>query len=248
MSAKQSLLRVSSSSSRNVLILALIASFSGCEKSQFPPNQSEREMSWNDQVLAVARHESDEIVIDESEVKNHQLTDVAHLKSLRILKLHKGVISDDGLQTLASLPELEQLVLRECAITDAGAEILATFPALKILNLPQSQIGPQGLTELSKIRNLELLRFGTREPLHSNALRSLSNAKRLRFLHFIGVPLTDDSLDPLAEIDTLESLYVDGAEFSDQAISDLLEKRPGLHLHLDQKHHDSDPKSTDHRH
>jgi hypothetical protein len=63
----------------------------------------------------------------------------------------------------------------------------------------------------------------------------------LRFLHLIDVPITDDGLAQLEGMTHLESLYVDGAELSDQSLQHLFEALPNLHVHLDQQHHDRDP-------
>ena len=44
----------------------------------------------------------------------------------------------------------------------------------------------------------------------------------------------------------LESFYVDGGSTTDAGLSELLEALPGLHIHLDQRHLDNDPRAHDH--
>lgn len=234
---------------RLIGLLAVSTLVVGCDRqSAQSPASSPPAATWNEQALAVSQGKQEQIVVEDAAITDRQLAELSQLDSLHILKVQQGVITDDGLKALATLPHLEQLVLRESPITNEGAKTLATFPALKILNLPQSQIDGSGLESLTEIPHLELLRIGTSRPIDADSLRKLKDAKHLRFLHFIGIPLSDDALTPLGEIETLESLYIDGASFSDEALSSLLKKRPGLHLHLDQKHHDSDPKSADHHH
>lgn len=221
----------------------------GCAKQSKAPAIANAEASWSEQVSAVSQGKSDEILIEAAKIDDAQIADLSNLEGLKVLKLHQGSITDRGILALKSLKNLEQIVLRECPISDDGAAALVDLPAMRIVNLPQSEIGDEGLESLAKIRNLELLRLGTPYALSVEALTSLTEAKSLRFIHFIDVPLTDESLAPLSEIETLESLYVDGATFSDEALASLLKKRPKLHLHLDQKHHDSDPKSgANHQH
>jgi len=60
------------------------------------------------------------------------------------------------------------------------------------------------------------------------------------------VPITDDGLRELAKIEQLESLYIDGGNFSDEALAELFRARPGLHVHLNQQHHDRDPHKHEH--
>lgn len=206
------------------------------------------ESTLREQIEAVARGKQDEIEIEATPISDEQLQGIAALTELRVLKLQKGVISDQALGALGNLSKLEQLVLRESPLTDVGAEILSGFPALRIVNLPQSHIGDEGIKSLSRIPNLELLRIGTDRDLTSEGLKHLCDAKKLRFVHLIGVELDDGALTPLSEIPSLESLYIDGSQFSDEAISALLRRRPGLHLHLDQRHHDTDPQASKHAH
>lgn len=206
------------------------------------------EVSLQEQIEAVASGKQDSIEIEATAIRDEQLNPISSLTTLRVLKLQRGAVSDAGLRSIGSLPKLEQIVLRDSPVTDEGAEILSGFAALRIVNLPQSHIGDEGIKKLSRIPNLELLRIGTDRAISADGLKSLCDAKNLRFVHLIGVALEDGALTPLGEIPALESLYIDGSQFSDEAISALLRRRPGLHLHLDQRHHDSDPQASKHSH
>jgi hypothetical protein len=225
-------------------VVVLGYSASGCTAK---PKPSPVE-SWSEQVRRVENEDEGEIYIENEPISDGQLRDAIHLSNLRSLRLHRGAITDEGLKTIANLPNLEELHLRESPITNAGAKTLTRFAALKIVNLPQSRIGDEGLKSLAQIVDLMMLRLGSDQGLSAAGLENLKKAKQLRFLHFINIPLQDDALVSLGEIETLESLYIDGASFSDEALSQLLKKRPGLHLHLDQRHHDSDPKAASHTH
>ena len=72
-------------------------------------------------------------------------------------------------------------------------------------------------------------------------MRTLAELPALRRLHLIDVPITDAGLRVLAGREQLESLYIDGAELSEAAYDDLFRQRPGLHVHINQQHHDRDP-------
>ena len=49
------------------------------------------------------------------------------------------------------------------------------------------------------------------------------------------------SLDAVAALPKLQSFYLDDSDVSEAALERLLLSRPGLHLHLDQRHLDRDP-------
>jgi hypothetical protein len=46
----------------------------------------------------------------------------------------------------------------------------------------------------------------------------------------------------------LESLYLDDVPVSDEAIGQLLKALPHIHLHVNQAHHQLDPRRGDHTH
>lgn len=199
--------------------------------------------SWKEQVEAVRAQESHEIEIVGQVVSDDQVRELKGLNHLEVLKLQRGAISGRGVQTLAELPLLKQLVLRDSPLGNEDVRFLAVSKSLRIFNAPHTHIGDEGIVHLSRIEHLELLRLGSDQVISATALKALKQAEELRFLHLIGIPFADDALKALGEIETLESLYIDGGDFSDTALSALLRQRPGLHLHLNQKHHDSDPKA-----
>lgn len=228
------------------LALVAMALLMGCADKSKSPAIASSEASWSEQVSAVSQGKSNEILIEAARIDDAQMADLSKLEGLKVLKLQQGAITDRGILSLKSQKNLEHIVLRNCPISDDGATALVDLPSLRIVNIPQSEIGDEGIEALAKIPRLELLRLGTSYALSVEALTRLTQAKNLRFIHFIDIPLTDESLSAISQIETLESLYLDGGTFSDEALANLLKKRPKLHLHLDQQHHDSDPKSSGH--
>ncbi len=178
---------------------------------------------------------------------DEDLQRVARSSDLRELLIEQAEFSPAGLRALADCPELYHLRLRQFEVDDAAAEILSELSQLRFLNLPQANLSDQGLARIAALPNLELLRFGSRR-ITDDGLAGLQQATRLKFLHLIDVPLTDRGLAALEKLPKLESLYLDGAQVSDAAVLRLLETLPELHLHLDQQHHDRDPKRADHAH
>lgn len=126
---------------------------------------------------------------------------------------------------------------------DAEADVFVGCTNLTSLNLPHSQLTAEGLEKLSALPKLELLRLGG-ESIDDAAVLEIRRFPALRFLHLIDTGITDASLGVFAEMSNLESLYLDGANVSSDAIERLLEENPQLHLHIDQKHHDRDPRKN----
>lgn len=90
-------------------------------------------------------------------IDNECLSEMAKIKSLRILNLPHGEFDDDGLVLLAKLPSLEQLRFGATLVTDDGIKTLARFPDLRMLHLIDVPITDAGLAELAKIERLQSL-------------------------------------------------------------------------------------------
>ena len=76
---------------------------------------------------------------------------------------------------------------------------------------------------------------------------ALTQIRSLRGIHLIGVPITDEGLKKIAAMPYLESLYLDDSAVTEAGWAWLFREHPHLHVHIDQYHHDRDPKAHDHR-
>lgn len=199
---------------------------------------------WSRLVALVKQGESLTIRAD-APVSDPQLSDLVGLEQLEELHLDRAEVTDEGLRHLSALSDLRRLTIRGAKITDRGVDSLLALKQLRSLNIPQADLSDEGFRRLSELPRLELLRLGSPR-LTDAALESVPAFPKLRFLHLIDVPVTDRGLRHLHGLQRLESLYLDGARASDQGVVALLEASPDLHLHLDQLHHDRDPRKHDH--
>jgi hypothetical protein len=199
------------------------------------------------QVRQVRDGETDWVVIDDQVITDPDLKQLASLTNLRELIIEQSQITDDGLSYLTDLRGLEHLRIRGARITDQGIERLLPLEQLRILNLPQAWFTDTALQDLSGLEQLELLRFGSPH-VTDDGLQSVACLPNLRFLHIIDTPITDGGLRHLETLTELESLYLDGTRVSDEGIERLLSALPELHLHIDQQHHDTDPRKDNHAH
>jgi hypothetical protein len=215
----------------------------GCSSQK---EQAIPEATWEAQIAAVKKGESDRIEVAQQAIGDEQLQQLEGLDQLRELLIEKGKMTSASLPTLTKLSRLEHLKIRGAAINDQGFRHLCAIHSLKRLNLPQADLTDEGLLAIADLKELESFRFGSPRVTDTGVLH-IGNVKTLRWLHLIDIPLTDSSLDLISmSFPQLESLYIDGGKFSDKAWDNLFAKRPGLHVHVDQKHHDRDPHGHSH--
>ncbi len=202
---------------------------------------------WKRQLALVKAGESTAIRISKQSVGPTELADLLLVPELTELILDAGVVDDLHVELISRLPNLEHLRLRESPLSDAGMDKLSNgeLKNLRILNIPQAAIGPQGVEYLLRFPNLVQLRLGGKQ-IDDRAVALLAALPELRSLHLIGPQLTDQALIELARAPKLSSLYIDDCPLGDEAWTKLFSAKPGLHVHIDQAHHDRDPSYHEH--
>lgn len=205
------------------------------------------EMSLAAQIEAVKLGRSDKIQLTQSPIRDADIDSILAAENLAVLQMDhlENQITFVGIQKLAALPSLIHLRIRTGQIDDQAAESLAEIKSLVILNIPHTSITPAGLAKLATLPRLVQLRLGSRQ-LGDDSMELMATFPKLKRLHLIDVPIADRSLEVFAKLDQLESLYVDGASFTGDKLDWLVAEREDLHLHLNQQHHDHDPKKDDH--
>jgi hypothetical protein len=140
------------------------------------------------------------------------------------IRLDRAIVTDDDLRQLEGLEDqLLRINFSHTEITDRGLALISRMPKLEQVRLASPRISDAGLASLAEL-------------------------KQLRFLHLIDVPITDAGLEHLHGLANLESLYLDGTGVTDAGIERLLAALPGVHLHIDDRHHRLDPHADDHQH
>jgi len=164
------------------------------------------------------------------------------LAGLRELVLERGAATDPEAAIIATLPALERLVARQCAIGDEGFGRLAACRSLRDLNVPQAACTAAGVRALAPLEKLRSLRLGGPGLAGPEVCTAVAALPQLRSLHLIDVPIGDAGLAELRRMPGLWNLYLDGAGVSDAAWAGYFEACPNVHVHVDQAHHDRDPR------
>lgn len=168
------------------------------------------------------------------------------LADLRELVLEQGRADDSRAEILATLTGLERLVLRESPLGNAGFVRLAECRELRDLNVPQAACTAAGVRALTPLAALRSLRLGGPQLAGMEVCEAVASLPHLRSLHLIDVPIGDDGLTVLQRLPGLWNLYLDGAGVSDEAWEGYFQACPRVHVHIDQAHHDRDPRGHPH--
>ncbi len=193
----------------------------------------------------VREQKLDTFHVSDFEVNDQMLAAIEDLDWIDTVILDRGTVTDDGLEAIAKLPNLKHLRLRLSPITDEGLKTISSCQSLWYLNLPHADCSSAGVAQLQKLTKLRQLRLGSQR-LTNDVTQQIASLQGLRGIHLIGVPVTDDGLETLATMPYLESLYLDDSAVTEAGWERLFRRHPDLHVHVNQRHHDRDPKGHNH--
>ncbi len=200
-----------------------------------------RPLPFSAQWVAVRDGRAERIVAEES-LTAAEWESLRGLEGVTELVLLAGRADDACAEILATLGGLERLVLRDSPLSDAGLRRLTACRNLRDLNLPQAACTAAGVRSLAALERLRSLRLGGGTLSGPEVCRAVATLPALRSLHLIDVPIGDDGLGVLAGLPGLWNLYLDGSGVSDAAWEGYFRACPNVHVHVDQAHHDRDPR------
>ncbi len=183
--------------------------------------------------------------LSECEVNDAMIPEIAKLDGIDTVILDLGIVTDKGVESITKLPGLQHLRLRLSPITDDGLKTISQCSSLWYLNLPHADCTSAGVAQLQNLKSLRQLRLGSKR-LGNDVCNEIAKLKGLRGIHLIGVPVTDEGLETLAQMPYLESLYLDDSGVTEAGWERLFRDHPDLHVHINQQHHDRDPKRHNH--
>lgn len=141
-------------------------------------------------------------------------------KSVRLRKDDSGKVievsfvgaqaSDADMKVLSEHRDLQSVTFMECSeITDAGFESLKELTGLTNLSMTKTLVGDAGLAALSKVDTNKLTSIAlTSLPLTDKGITALAVASNCEHLEFFGLPITDESLQPISALTKLQHLAV----------------------------------------
>jgi hypothetical protein len=149
------------------------------------------------------------------------LHDLAALTSLKLY--HSAKLTDQGIAAVAEMKQLTRLSLWWAnELTDQQLAALAKRTALRELRLWGSpHITDAGLKHVSTLPNLQALTFSLAHGVTPAGIGHLCQLRKLQDLALGYMPLNDDALLPLSQIESLEYVELRGLAVSDQGIQAL---------------------------
>ena len=224
------------------LLIPLIVAGCGRQPPDGGSAQSPAQPPFAARVESVREERLDAITVTDRLLDPGDWERLRGLTGLRELVLEQGRADDGRAEILATLTGLERLVLRESPLGDAGFQRIAECHTLRDVNVPKAACTAAGVRALAALPHLRSLRLGGAHLTGPDICEAIASLPQLRSLHLIDVPIGDDGLAVLQRPPGLWNLYLDGAGVSDEAWERYFQACPRVHVHIDQAHHDRDPR------
>ncbi len=147
-----------------------------------------------------------------------------------------NAISDIGVAHLAELQDLATLWLSQNRISGTGFKSFST-PSLVELHMYDNPITNEGLIEIGRLTSLEKLGIGrtTRAAGDGNkvtddGIAHLADLKRLKFICLVNLDITDEALQTLQQIPSLQTIELYGTEITNAGVADLKAALPNCKI------------------
>jgi Leucine-rich repeat (LRR) protein len=160
--------------------------------------------------------------IDGDKVKDVRvvLKQLCEIKTLQELTISRSRIDRESLETLARLPNLLKLSLAFCHFEERDLEALKDLRALRDLDLATTSVTDSAMVHLKPLKKLERLRL-----VHLQTLP-------LKTLEMELTPISDESLQAVGKIQTLQVLDLHDTKVSDVGLNNLVNLYRLRVLHL----------------
>jgi hypothetical protein len=207
------------------------------------------------------------LTIGHGQVSDSGMRYLRGLTDLQSLTINWANITDAGLENLSGMTELRTLGLGACEnVTGSGLGFLRGARGLRVLNLSFSGITNEGLafvrrlaplTELNiggmhlddsslvhlrGMQSLEKLELGWTNPIEGPGLVNLEDLTHLRFLGLANDPVTDEAIDHLARLESLENLNIDSTQITRDGFNRLSKALPRTRINSEFARPDRKPR------
>jgi Leucine-rich repeat (LRR) protein len=157
------------------------------------------------------------LMLGNTEITDSGLQFFSNLQQLEDLDLYNTNVTDAGISHLIKLKSLRQLTLvkspysKKERITEKAAPYLAQIKTLEYLEVENITLTDYAVSELSKLPNLKSLYATTGrtgKPITDQGLQHLSKIKSLELLDISTDAVTDKGLAALAQLPNLKRLFM----------------------------------------
>lgn len=152
------------------------------------------------------------------------------LTSITALDVSRRPFKDDDLAIIGRLRTLVSLAASSTEVTDAGLAQLAALTKLESLHLSKLPITSAGLPRFAPLKRLKVLNLSSTQV--TSGLEPLAALPQLQWLLLGQLSLEDSALTALGDAPQLKHLTLLGSDFSQDSLSELRRRRPGLKIDL----------------
>jgi hypothetical protein len=143
------------------------------------------------------------------------------LPGIRLLRLDRAVVTDEGLRSLESFNQLEFLSLNNTGVTDAGLRSIAKCTNLRHLELRAAPVSDEGLGNLENLTRLESLTLDLTAVTDAGMVY-IAKHTNLRNLQLTRTQVTDEGLKSLSALQNLEMLGLAHTAVTDEGLDAVL--------------------------
>jgi hypothetical protein len=152
------------------------------------------------------------------------------LRQLNQVQLEGTRHVDLALTELASVQTLRNVFLDESDVTAEGLRSFSKNPASMSLSLAGTTLSREGMEAIAQFSGIVRLNL-SKAKFESAWLKVLHGHRSLRALDLRETDVEDDDIDLLAGFAGWELLILDGSRMTEQGISTLRERLPGVRVH-----------------
>ena len=150
---------------------------------------------------------------------NSAITRLSRTKTLRSLTVTHARIEGKLLSALKNLRNLRKLCLWDCTLVEKDLAALKDLTFIEELDLSGTSLKDVAMVYVKPLTNLHTLSLD-RTKLNGSGFSNLESLP-LRVLHIAITPITDDSLQAIGRIKTLQELDLHDTTVSDEGIKHL---------------------------
>ncbi len=161
------------------------------------------------------------LYVEEGELSDQGLEQVAHFPELNSLQVISDSITDAGLAKILQLKKMSSLMIEGKNITNKSVERLGEFASLYNVHFRRTKINEGGVVHLSSIKRLSSLTLDG-SPIGDQGVETLvAGSPQVSFLKLAETKISDEGVAHLSKLTRLNNLSLQGNAITDQSLDQL---------------------------
>ncbi len=169
------------------------------------------------------------------EITDLGVRSLAKLRNIKFYGFNSQPITNNAIMIIGKRPELLSLRIQGSKINDAGVRLIAdNFPAIQSLNIKGTSITDRGMSELSRLTNLQSIAIS--DTIVSDATAQvISKLAKINRIEIDRTNLTDRGLFSLANLPLLKYLDCQATQVTNAGGARFRRNYPQIEVYFDQR-------------